>query len=287
MRLFLWYVLNYTAWGRRVYAVGDDPDAAELSGVPVKRMLVTVYTISGLICAFAGWVLIGRIGSVSPTSGEFANIESITAVVIGGISLFGGRGSILGMIFGALIVGVFSLGLRLDWHRSAMDLSLDRRAHHRRRGGRPMDQKGFGLITMAKKATADRVPLLTARGLVKRYGRVTALDNADFDLYPGEILAVIGDNGAGKSTLIKAICGAVTARRGRDQARWQDAALQVADGSPQCRHRDGLPEPGPVAGAVDRRQHVPGPRNPQTRHPRQVVPHARPAAPWKSAPATS
>lgn len=111
--LLLWYILNFTAWGRRVYAVGDDPDAAELSGVPVPKMLVTVYTISGLICAFAGWVLVGRIGSVSPTAGEFANIESITAVVIGGISLFGGRGSVLGMIFGALIVGVFSLGLRL------------------------------------------------------------------------------------------------------------------------------------------------------------------------------
>jgi fructose transport system permease protein len=111
--LFLWYVLNYTAWGRRVYAVGDDPEAAELSGIPVNRMLIAVYTISGLICGIAGWVLIGRIGSVSPTSGEFANIESITAVVIGGISLFGGRGSILGMVFGALIVGVFSLGLRL------------------------------------------------------------------------------------------------------------------------------------------------------------------------------
>ena len=62
---------------------------------------------------------------------------------------------------------------------------------------------------MAKKAAANHVPLLTARGLVKRYGRVTALDRADFDLYPGEILAVIGDNGAGKSSLIKAICGAV------------------------------------------------------------------------------
>ncbi len=111
--LFLWYVLNYTAWGRRLYAVGDDPEAADLAGVPVKRMLLTVYTLSGLICGIAGWVLVGRIGSVSPTSGEFANIESITAVVIGGISLFGGRGSILGMIFGALIVGVFSLGLRL------------------------------------------------------------------------------------------------------------------------------------------------------------------------------
>jgi fructose transport system ATP-binding protein len=73
-----------------------------------------------------------------------------------------------------------------------------------------MDQEGFGLIAMTKKnKSADRIPILTARGLVKRYGRVTALDHTDFDLYPGEILGVIGDNGAGKSTLIKAICGAV------------------------------------------------------------------------------
>tara|TARA_R110002124_G_scaffold109676_26_gene263054 strand:+ start:19114 stop:20178 length:1065 start_codon:yes stop_codon:yes gene_type:complete len=111
--LVLAYVLRHTAWGRHVYAVGDDSDAAELSGVDTRKILISVYMLSGLICAFAGWVLIGRIGSVSPTSGQSANIESITAVVIGGISLFGGRGSILGMFFGALIVGVFSLGLRL------------------------------------------------------------------------------------------------------------------------------------------------------------------------------
>lgn len=111
--LVLAYILRHTAWGRHVYAVGDDPEAAELSGVNTKRILISVYALSGLICAFAGWALIGRIGSVSPTSGQFSNIESITAVVIGGISLFGGRGSILGMFFGALIVGVFSLGLRL------------------------------------------------------------------------------------------------------------------------------------------------------------------------------
>lgn len=107
------YALRHTAWGRHVYAVGDDPDAAELSGVNVHKTLMSVYMLSGLICAFAGWALIGRIGSVSPTSGQLANIESITAVVIGGISLFGGRGSILGTLFGALIVGVFTLGLRL------------------------------------------------------------------------------------------------------------------------------------------------------------------------------
>ncbi|WP_136658891.1 ABC transporter permease [Nitratireductor sp. XY-223] len=111
--LVLNYILNHTSWGRHVYAIGDDPDAAELAGVRVKRTLISVYVCAGLICALAGWVLIGRIGSVSPTAGQFANIESITAVVIGGISLFGGRGSILGMMFGALIVGVFSLGLRM------------------------------------------------------------------------------------------------------------------------------------------------------------------------------
>ncbi len=111
--VILWYVLNHTAWGRHVYAVGDDPDAAELSGVRTSRVLLQVYTLAGIICAFGAWVLIGRVGAISPTSGAFANIESITAVVIGGISLFGGRGSILGMIFGALIVGLFSLGLRM------------------------------------------------------------------------------------------------------------------------------------------------------------------------------
>ena len=111
--LLLNYILNHTAWGRHVYAIGDDPEAAELSGVRVKRTLVSVYVLAGFICAIAGWMLCGRIGSISPTAGQLANIESITAVVIGGISLFGGRGSILGMFFGALIVGVFSLGLRL------------------------------------------------------------------------------------------------------------------------------------------------------------------------------
>ncbi len=109
------YVLRSTAWGRHVYAVGDDPEAAELAGVDVKRTIIQVYALVGLICAFAGWVMIGRFGSVSPsaTTGVIGNIQAITAVVIGGISLFGGRGSILGAFFGALIVGVFELGLRM------------------------------------------------------------------------------------------------------------------------------------------------------------------------------
>ncbi|MYH57785.1 MAG: ABC transporter permease [Boseongicola sp. SB0675_bin_26] len=109
------YALRSTPWGRHVYAVGDDPEAAELAGVNRHRTLISVYMLAGLICAFAGWVMIGRFGSVSPsaTTGVIGNIQAITAVVIGGISLFGGRGSILGALCGALIVGVFELGLRM------------------------------------------------------------------------------------------------------------------------------------------------------------------------------
>ena len=113
--LILAYALRSTAWGRHVYAVGDDPEAAELAGVNVQRTLLSVYMIAGFICAIAAWAMIGRFSSVSPSAstGVVGNIQSITAVVIGGISLFGGRGSILGAFFGALIVGVFELGLRM------------------------------------------------------------------------------------------------------------------------------------------------------------------------------
>lgn len=109
----LWYVLNKTAWGRHVYAVGDDKEAAELAGIRTDRTLISVYAVAGFICALAAWAAIGRVGSISPTSFYEGNLHSITAVVVGGISLFGGRGSILGALFGALIVGVFNSGLRI------------------------------------------------------------------------------------------------------------------------------------------------------------------------------
>lgn len=109
----LWYILNHTSWGRHVYAIGDDKEAAELSGIRTNRTLIMVYCLAGLVCAIGAWASIGRVGSVSPQSFQEANLQSITAVVIGGISLFGGRGSIIGPLIGALIVGVFNSGLRL------------------------------------------------------------------------------------------------------------------------------------------------------------------------------
>jgi len=109
-----WYILNRTAYGRHLYAVGDDPDAARLTGIRTDRVLFSVYIGAGVICALGAWALIGRIGSVSPQAGQTSNLDSITAVVVGGASLFGGRGSIIGTLIGALIVGVFRNGLALS-----------------------------------------------------------------------------------------------------------------------------------------------------------------------------
>jgi len=107
------FALRYTAWGRHVYATGGDIEAARLAGIEVNRVLMSVYMSAGFIFAMTAWVLIGRVNAASPNSGIDLNLDSITAVVIGGTSLFGGRGTILGSLLGALIVGVFRNGLTL------------------------------------------------------------------------------------------------------------------------------------------------------------------------------
>jgi fructose transport system permease protein len=110
---FFAYALSWTAWGKHVYATGDDPEAARLAGIRTGRVLFSVYTTAGLLYAVAGWILIGRLASASPNVGTEYNLDSITAVVLGGTSLFGGRGAVVGTLIGALIVGVFRNGLQL------------------------------------------------------------------------------------------------------------------------------------------------------------------------------
>ncbi|HEY5979524.1 MAG TPA: ABC transporter permease [Microlunatus sp.] len=107
------FALSQTAWGRHVYAVGDDIEAARLVGIRVDRVLLSVYTVAGLIYGLTAWALIGRAGTASPNAIVSANLETITAVVIGGTSLFGGRGGIIGTMLGALIVYSFNIGLSL------------------------------------------------------------------------------------------------------------------------------------------------------------------------------
>jgi fructose transport system permease protein len=121
------FALSQTAWGTHVYAVGNDPEAARLAGIRVGGVLVGVYALAGLIDGLAAWVLIGRAGAASPNAIAEANLESITAVVIGGVSLFGGRGSLVGALLGALTVGVLRSGLsfaRVDDQYRVMAVGL-------------------------------------------------------------------------------------------------------------------------------------------------------------------
>ena len=112
-----WYILRFTAWGRHIYATGDDPESSRLTGIRVDRVLLAVYGVAGLIYAVGGWFLIGRLGGASPQAGATANLDTITAVVIGGTSLFGGRGTIIGTLLGAVIVGVARNGLAISQYQ--------------------------------------------------------------------------------------------------------------------------------------------------------------------------
>jgi fructose transport system permease protein len=107
------YVLGQTGWGRHIYATGNNPEAARLTGIATKRVLLSVYTVAGAIYGIAGLLLVARTSVGDPQAGQTDNLDSITAVVLGGTSLFGGRGAVLGTLIGALIVGIFRNGLQL------------------------------------------------------------------------------------------------------------------------------------------------------------------------------
>ena len=108
-----WLWLRETAPGRHVYAVGNNPEATRLTGIPTDRVLLMVYTLAGVFYGIASMLAVARTGAGDPNAGQTENLDAITAVVLGGTSLFGGRGILLGTLVGAMIVGVFRNGLTL------------------------------------------------------------------------------------------------------------------------------------------------------------------------------
>jgi len=111
--VLVWFALRETAAGQHVYAIGNSPEAARLSGIATQRVLIGVYVLAGALYGVASLLSVARTGVGDPQAGQTENLDAITAVVLGGTSLFGGRGVILGSLVGALIVGVFRNGLTL------------------------------------------------------------------------------------------------------------------------------------------------------------------------------
>lgn len=106
-------LLRYTALGRAIYAIGGNEEAARLAGIPVRRVTAFTYAFSGFAAALAAVVLTGRLNSAQPTAGTMFELDAIAAVVVGGTSLFGGRGGVFGTLVGALIIGVINNGMNL------------------------------------------------------------------------------------------------------------------------------------------------------------------------------
>ena len=109
----VWWGLRETQPGRHVYAVGNNPEATRLTGIRTERVLLGVYVMAGAFYGIAALLSVARTGVGDPNAGQTENLDAITAVVLGGTSLFGGRGIVLGSLLGALIVGVFRNGLTL------------------------------------------------------------------------------------------------------------------------------------------------------------------------------
>lgn len=106
-----WFILERTRLGRYAIAIGSNEEAARLAGVPVARVKLTLYVLMGGLCALGSWIASARVAAADPSSGVNMELEAIAAVVIGGTSLKGGRGSVFGTLIGAAIMGVLSVGL--------------------------------------------------------------------------------------------------------------------------------------------------------------------------------
>jgi ribose/xylose/arabinose/galactoside ABC-type transport system permease subunit len=108
------FLLARTILGRQIYAVGGNPEASWLAGVPVQAVLLAVYLLNGLLAGLAGAILAARLGAGIPNSGQLYELDVIAAVVVGGTSLTGGRGGVLGSLLGALFIGTLNNGLNLS-----------------------------------------------------------------------------------------------------------------------------------------------------------------------------
>ncbi|GAA4852546.1 ribose ABC transporter permease RbsC [Paenibacillus vulneris] len=111
--VILWVVLNKTSFGRKTYAIGGNEKASIVSGIKVPRVKIMIYSLAGMLSALAGSILTSRLNSAQPTAGTSYELDAIAAVVLGGTSLSGGRGRIVGTLIGALIIGTLNNGLNL------------------------------------------------------------------------------------------------------------------------------------------------------------------------------
>jgi ribose/xylose/arabinose/galactoside ABC-type transport system permease subunit/ABC-type branched-subunit amino acid transport system ATPase component len=249
-------VLTRTRYGLWIRAMGGNRESARLSGLPVRRLEVSVYVLSGMAAGLVGILLTAWLSAAYAQTGRTWELLVIASVIIGGTSLFGGIGTVIGSLVGATIIRVLSnalviLGVSAYWQEVCIGIiiiaavAVD--AHSRRlkkkhlarsaragpgdRTGRKLDLKI--LLNQEEETTpvpasgeSDTGPILELNGISKYFGHVRALEDVSLELKRGEVLALVGDNGAGKSTLIKIASGALNPDHGTIRVNGQQVDIQ-------------------------------------------------------------
>ena len=231
--LLAWIVLYKTPYGYWISALGGNKETTRRAGINVVVLGASPYVLSGLAAAVSGMLFAPRVSVAKPDLGYGWEMQVIAAVVIGGTSLFGGTGSILGTLIGAVIMSMLTsvlvflevpaywqdvvigaiiiVSVAFDVYRRQIKYVPSRikkiwdAADTAERPDLELVLKGAGLspTVLSTTGSLNGKPVLELKGINKHFGYVHALQDIDFDLYPHEVLALVGDNGAGKSTLVK------------------------------------------------------------------------------------
>jgi ribose/xylose/arabinose/galactoside ABC-type transport system permease subunit/ABC-type multidrug transport system ATPase subunit len=254
------FLLMRTIVGVRTFAIGGNPQAATLAGIDVKRHVIALYALSGLASAIVGIMLTAQLASSSPNSGLDIELDTLTAVILGGVGFAGGTGLPAGVFIGVMTIGILDAGMIFiglenfyqDIAKGAvllMALASDQLAaarRSRRATRKAIDEDPRHLQRRAgrdgltrERLAAQRPPgdvVFSCAGLSKRYGPVWAVRDVGFSVRAGEVVCLLGDNGAGKSSVIKMITGVVRP----DSGELRGANGTLAIHGPQDARRAGI-----------------------------------------------